>query len=1728
MGLQYINADEKDFSLGIDARSAENQIAPGFVRDLLNADIVEKRVRKRPGYQGFAGNVPVRVTAMEYLDSTNQICFTLDSAISFDDTAIDLNSIRSTPIVVYGRSSSITSGGPFTTAADTVRYYPGISVPTRKVFLETAGAPPYETLNIPGTEHGFGTTDLFATVVESTSTIDKSYQKALSHDIAVDASSFDLDIQYQNSTGADTNVFAYYSDKTAVVGQTYIQALNHTGSGSESFTISAATHALNNFNIVAQIQEDRTTSYARVQAESFIVENDGDVVITLNASAVTTFYTILSAAPISNQESGNVAGLSTGTVVLTGLTSPWIFYGVYLELTPGGDKELVYPDSIEYNDATQQAVLTFTNQSSSARNFVVFYEYGVIRSNQLCVTNASVSVNAIDDRPQLTIWGLDHNEIYGTNKSGRAGWINHIDSYRSAGEQRVVAGLGGNLFTARTYDEVGTSHDFAKLYPNLQARTATATIRGPLFWDTGDTPARTRGYITADNSGTNWAEITSIQYDTGNGWTKYSISLPNKAILDSTGTPTTLGSVISTTSGLEDWLTVSDMSYSRHNGTFKIQQVLNDTDMIHVWVENDNNSSDYDDAHTGGQAAVFTDQFIWLASAPFIPGDSISSAALGDTFVCTVMSSSGTTTVTDGFIEKVGIAGGLFTSGTRQSSVIPLRSSQPSSVSSTTNMVRGDMLSYTGIDRLLRVKSVNSDSSRTIDISSSSGTATATMASGDTTFLSEGNTVLITQAGVYTGAQIVTSILSSNQFQFSSDETVSVTGAILQGSTIEIDESLTWSDSSSDSNVFRTEQRWIPVEAPDDQYNLTPSTYVRQLDSNSYSDQSFLRSAMVVDNMYLTDYSDEVYKFDGTNIYRAGLFPWQPGLFITQDTAPTAKLVADNPTATPSAVVDNVFTLPLGDEQKFPVGTRIRHSFTGGFNDYDVLSTYDNNSNGFVKVRRTSTSSIVLGASPLLTLLSTLRYYFRLNAVDANDNIIASAVTGYQDHVVELAVDAAINLKLVGMPAWDVYDYDRLEVEIYRTRINQPAPFYKITTIQMDFDRGQGYINYTDTFVDTDLIDLDVVNTALKGAELGTAWQEPLRSKYVTSIGNSLVLGNVKDYPQLDIQIVASGAVSNTQFAGKILTFRKDNTDSGSTTNMVDRARYEFVQTSTSTSVSAAVGVLNTSFQITVANTAAAGDWVYLFWSTVATSGRSLKYAGWWQIASATATDIVINFPDADAGNIAAVTPDEALFATDPTDIPVPIGVDGNMGMVNGDSFDLFDTMRRMSMAINATMRMVDISITGYSTFVPWMVSRGGNDVGRAGRLVVRQPRADSTTLEVQLPSSFSASGLSFQMFVNELRRVVSEQVSASTRIYPSRVLVSYENYPELFDNPTSVLAEESESAIDINSADGQEITGILPFFGEAAFGAAQQSGILVVFKTNSIYLVDINEKRAGRNPVQRIETEGLGCTAPYSIATTKNGIIFANESGIYCLRRNQAIDYIGRYMERNWTERVNLDLLSIAQGHHYGVGRVYKLSIPLVDEEESSEAYVYNHTGESEGRGGAWSRYDNHPATGWCNLASNAFFGATSGRVFSLRNTGTETDYRDDSEAINFQLDTRAIDFGNSGIRKVVDKVLVNYRTMVRNASTALLYAIDMLTEYSESTDFILAKPVESTGLDDRPSKDIEQIAHSIDRRRGNYFQFRITNAAIDENIEVAGMDFRVGGLSSKGMRQAKETETA
>lgn len=1718
MALSYVTVPVLDFGGGIDQQSAENSIPDTFVEDGLNVNYNNAGyVSKRKGYQGFAGYIPLRVSKVEYKDdATKNLCLYFDSNV--DVSSVDLSRIRNTPLIIQGRTSSANTAnvGDFPTDVDSVHYYPSFTSEIRKTFATGTN-----TLTIPQEEHGFSTDVLVVRVAEATSLTDNSNSHLSMDSVSIDSTSFDITITYTNNTGSAFDVFTIVQAKPALTGTNYVGTFSATSGSTVTHTVTAMTHGLSNFNILAYVYQDTGPALLEVLPDDITIDSSGEVNITVTNATVSTinYQFVLVAVAVGNAITGTVGIGNTQSITITGLDADFVLAQAYLESPIGsGNLTRALPDSVVFDDTAREALVTFVNNTSSSANFYVYYEAAKIVSNKICVDASVIGSGDVfqDEKPQLTVWGFSHEQLYGPNPPERAGWVNHIDSYRSSGDNRVISGLGGNLFAARMRTEGTVASDYLLplLYPSIRGRTATTVMVGPAFVETSDTSSRTRGYLSFDGAGEGWGVASRVEYDSNTGYTNYILICPNLTV---NGTLTTIITPDA------DYLTVAQAGHKENEGSFLVKTVSVIGSTLTIGVENPNrDSDDFDEADAGIQAGIFSDKLTLNATSEFLPGDVIASDLFTTSFSIAVLSSSGTSLVLSGITELLQIPAGLRLVGTRLTNVIPLR--KLDDTRTVENVVAGDMLRVTGLSRMLRVLHVNVNSNTNVTLVGNGTTTQITLASGDTSNLTIGQSVAIANAGTGSGTYVVADIPDTNIFTAASTFNGNTTGFIL-GNSIVVDETLSVSDTVGSTTTLDVKERWVPVELPQDDFEFTPSTRVSHFDSSTYVSQEFLRSSMVADNLYLTNGSDAVSKFDGTNLYRTGLIRWQPQLFMSLSTTATARIPLDTVTASLVSPYwsGSHFVLDYADVNTFLPGQEIRNSEDGAVYTIQSIQAADT---GLTKVNvyveRTITGT---ASAETLQRTATYRYYFRLNAIDANSNVIASAVTGSEDNIVKLGEDTAVRLRLVGLPVWDIYDFDRLEVQIYRTKANSPAPYYLLASLPMSWDGGDAYIDFTDTFADYNLLDnnLDPVNSVLKGAELGFGWNRPLRSRYITSARNRAVFGNLIGDPTLDVRFSKTDTdITPASVSGDIYTLRKDNTNTGTTTDLTNVQRYEIV-----TSGAATISIASrTDTNFTVSYTAhglVAGNWVYLFHPAV-TDNASLKYAGWHQVATVVDADsFTVNMD-----NPAYILDDEvtsAATATDKRDIPVWLGTDGNYSQRTGNGSDAtgvvsttrpveFLLVKRLANAINTVQRLAS-EIEGFESFV--VAAAGGEFDSR--QLILSQPKTLTTTMELQLPS-FSG----FNIFVNDILRSSGQQVSATTNIYPSRILISYPNYPEIIDSPEVAVDSFSDSAVDINPADGQEITGVITFFGDSAFGAALKDDVIIVFKQNSIYAVNVTSKANGQDPVQKIESRGLGCTAPYSIAPTRNGIMFANESGVFLLTRNLTVEDAGQKLARKWKDTVDKTKLNLLAGHHYPIENLYKLSYTTTEGTSNSNVFVYNHQREYQGTFGSWAIYDSHPSTGWCNLSNDAFMGTTLGRVFSIRRAGDKTDYRDDDNAITSDVTFKAMDFGDSGVRKAVQYVMLHFRNAGDLRHCKVLSAVNLTDNFLEADAFEIDFTNDSPDdLGDTFSNKVKTIRFSLDDRKGVYIQVRVIDDGKDENLEIAKMDIRVAGLNSKGTTQAK-----
>jgi hypothetical protein len=1629
MALNYFVSDYSDLSKGIDQRSTPNLIKDGYSQDLANVTTnSEGYLEKRKGYQGYYGYVPLRVQSVEYTsDLTNNVIFYLDGSIN-------LTQVDPTPIIVSGKLSNTSMDGDFVDSVIQSAYYTTYTV-DQPITIEDA--PLGTTLTKTAAETGIASNAVAVGLVESTNPgVDLSNSQFILDNIDVDSATYQVDIDYTNGTGGDLKGFLYFKDKSAVVGSIY----HHTITGVSTVSIPGTTHNLTNFNIIAQVEELSGGKYTIIIPDSVTIDQTtGDVEIVLS-SVVASGRVILTAVDVANKVNGSIVAGTTETITIPNPETGFAYVACYFEPTPGADFEQVLPDNIVYDATQDELQITFTNGTTNTVNFEIYYEFANLTVNAVKVTG-TVTVTGTDSEPQLTIWGISHDGIYNPTAVD-GGTVNHIDSYKSVAESRVLCGLGGNIFKALEADSIGATVAPMR-FPNIRNRLNVDLLVAPLFQLTGSAVARTRGTIEADNVLDNQVDVLSASYNSGTGYVDYVLQVTNKAILDSVGAPALISDVISVASNLEDYLTVSSMGHSRLNGTFKIEALDNTSaNTITISVANsDVISSDYDELNAGGKAGIFTDRLTFLTTSTFASDDLVSADVLTSSDNLVISSTLTSSIVVKNVSREISFPNGLRVFGTRTSSVVNLRDVGNSP--NTSYIVVGDMLVISGYDRRIRV----------IDINSTDNSIT-------------------------------------------------------------IDEELELSDTGDNSVMIRPIGRWYPVEIPSSSGDLTPQTRVMHFDSNPYSSQPALRSTIIADNMYFTNHDDEVLKFDGSNIYRAGLYKWSPQLFATLDTSVASFNVDETDV---SATTPAERSITVDSTVGFTPGETVYFTQDG---DYYTIDRIDDTAKKLFVLEEPP----VFAGTPTLNKPLEYRYYFRLNMIDANNNIIASASTGSQDFRVRVNQDSRIVLKLVNLPVMDIYDYDKIEVQVYRTLSNTQAPFYLIGTVPVDFNASEGYLIFRDGIVDEALDDgdLDPAMSALLGQELGLNWNQPLRAKYITSTANKLALANLKDFQQLDIIVrknsgeAALSTSALTQANETRWLFRKSNLDSSTTTNMVDRVAYEFIDNTNTVTIAPATDIDNSNtdyFEVTsTTHGLSVGDWVYFYHSSEG-ANNSLTFAGWYQVRSVPTSDTFQIYANTGTAVATADDVDQYITATLPADVPVLLGTDGNYNTVRSNiSSGNYGTIAaiRLANAINSSMRLADTGITSQEDFVPWMTANSGSEYG-SGRLVVSQPTVFTTTLELKLDSSH---GTSYKVFVNNIVRSSSAEVGADTNLYPSRVIVSYANYPELFD----MFNNDGTSVVDINSADGQEITGIIPFFSESAFSGSTKEGVLVIFKTQSIYLADVNQSPVA---VQKIDSQGLGCIYPFSIAPTRNGIMFANRSGIYRLNYDLTISYAGKMIEGLWTNSVNKDASLVPTAHHYALERRYELSVPVNGDSKNSQVYVYDHTREGvDQEYGAWSRFTNFPATGWANLDDDAFFATTDGQVYQIRRLNDSSDFRDDGDAVDEMIVvTKPFTFGSVGIRHKLRSVTSHFKVTDSMLNTAVQVAIDLSSHFLDTDDFDITDMNSSSPYLDR---QIVPMQLNIPVQKFMYLQFRFVNSGKDEAFVLSSISFVAAPLSGQGIQQS------
>jgi len=1755
----YQTVLEKDFSSGMNQLASEDAVPVTFVEDLENMNPnAQGYVEKRKGYEPYAGFIPLRVSKA-VRDNNNQLFLYFDE-LTGGTATIDFSTLKSTPIVLHGTSTRV---------AALPKYYSSFVVDPRVVLGQM-------NYILPAAEIGATSRDLFvglgynAPEREGTKNNETVYADA----ITINPVTFDVKVDSIEGVPGDVKCFVYVRDHQTVAGESWAATVSQDVGFPGRFIVGQAQHQLNTQNYITRYYNPTTGE--ELFPDSVTVTGSTIVTEFSGQAAPASIRFVIAAVPEIDVGTATIQNNSQNISRKFPIAADFAFFEVYQK--SGLSWTRVMPDKIDI--VNQEALLYFTNESGSSVELRILWERASVRTNKLRVVDAGAA--GTDDNPQLCLYGLDHAQLY-PGRPKRSGWVSHIDSYKSEGENYLIAGLGWNLFRA-VYDSSLPSRQ-----PLLRTTVATEVIIGPLFGPAG----RSRRSYAFTGGGEGWANIAYIRYHSA-GVVEVKVLTPNRT--DNAGW--TINEWVS----LEhDRLTIAGSSQRVHRGEWAIKYMdASAPGYIIFRVYNaEITTPDYDEEDIG-EAGVFTDKVefnpesgsVWsLLYGDILEGEAFPQGLSGS---LRCVSTSGNVSWLNGVGERVVMPGGQVYTVRRTGSMLKVRDvNSPNSVPYE-RFVVGDVLALSDRDRRHVIRYITPANLTGVAVSFNGLLGEALVTSVNSSNFIVGQKVVLASCGRYSGEYVIKALENTTSITLDSSNVKDSTTSALLGTTprilgqvFEVSYEDEFYDDPNSLLSVTVPLRWFALENPTGSVSR-----VKHLESNPYTQQQFVRSVMAQDNMYFANYNDHLMKFDGANLYRSGLVRWQPQVFASVDETNPGKIIVPTvKTATMAANTDQpTLTATTSTIGIFSAGNRVE-LLNSAFNPFTIESIDTVNLkvtlNQVVDDAAISSNNVIVKEYQP----SVYRYYFRLTAFDANDNVVTSATTGSNEFYISLPTSAAIHIRLLGLPKFEQLNYSKIYLEVYRTKRNSVAPFYNITKLPVTFNPALPYIDVVDTFSDEALPAQpdDAVLTFLAGASLGNGLSQPPQAKYCTVTDNRLVLANLQDDAKIQLDIYGNPELS--AFNNKVFHLRKDGT--GTTNNLTYElsmpqvgiasvVKTSQVVTITTTanhnltvgqtvviaaSPTVAVngtfvitGVASTTFTYTqagadislTANTGTAtpewiissidpeqnsvkltvssippglaiGHWVYLFDNALPTK---ITYAGWFKVTAIQGTIITVAKTGETAASPFAPNTEyvNRLLACSngvgsPTSFPVYIGTDYNYGWRNANNALLYSPAARALLRLSNAM---NFSQTVETT--PWFFANAGLDLGGQTLLLTFPENSLTTKPEIVMPAALGG----VEYYGNKIRvSTGGENVGVVTAKFPSRLVISYPNYAEVFHRPFDDNGTLSESIVDVNPAYGQEITGVFPFFSESAFGAALKSASLIVFKSNSIYVVDVASRRA-----QQLESNGLGCTAPYSIAATREGIMFANEAGLYRLTRALTVEPIGSYVDRLWRQDVEKSQLDLMHGHAYGVGRKYKVSYPLTNQKAPSDVLVYDYTKEdTKNSYGSWTRYTNHPTTGWCNLLENAFFCTTSGRVYQVASGNSKYDYADDGKAIDCSVTFRALDFGDSAVRKRVLHLLVHYRIPqllegavdVNTATVGM--GVNLVDSYAPLDTFYLDVPNKPDGLSTlTPFKQVT-LRYAVRNPKSLYFQTKISDNGLHTPLQVTGLSFRVAGLGTEGITEAAQT---
>jgi len=1658
---------------GIDQRSSIHNIPPGRSETQYNFDTdSEGFVYKRKGIE-LHRNLPIRLTNVADRSTHWELVA---------DPAIDLLGVPSGPIVVNGQAIKISTG-----ELEPVEFYWQQFDNLGAFSLEGSLVGDISEADITISQStGL---DLMVGILRQDIVDPSNNEAVLIDDIEntdLGGGSYELNLPFESPVDFDDNTYTLFSPDTAVVaGSEYVDT-STPSVGANTISITAGTHGLSGDNFLVQVWQDDGTGLNRnlVVPDRIYVSGSGDVEVDVNVDSTNDIYayiiTVVDAYQSAQFIDKSVDENDPKQFCLTDVTTNSNLWALY-QLDVSGNQTLVIPDIVAYTQSTETLCFDFYPDADSV--FKAVYLPGVPVSAGVIVSKTDDSDPAIDTslydlaNADLALHGIDWDGVVVNANTPEFAFVREVDEYKSTSLEKLVAVGSGDLWIE---DLVTT---YTATASQIVEQAASVQYLMPYFGASASAQADGRGRgLSADEITGDTVSVASI---TNNG--------DGTATIISETLTTLTGSV----SGLEvgiDKLTITGAEYPEYNGEFVIASASQDATTLTITVTVPD-LEEYIGSETSSAAiiGIYTDYLI-MSSTDFDDiqvGDSINN--LGGLLGSQVVALEDATKRM--WLDPVS-AERLFPGAVN---VTWDRVTDTIFVDSVEGIVPQDIITLSGYSRRFKVIS--------IDVTAKSIT-------------------------------INESVTISNFF---GNATIATLDGRLQ------------LPLKPDNNITKD----FPFE-PTGEY----STELAALNDSLYT-TTYDRSVIKFDGTHISDagiqefpiyhHSWIVPKTIGTNENDYG--------FISPQSIP-GKISAIAGGTRVTMILTNVIPtdVTLGDE------VSVESSDGNTITDM-TIDAIDRDTDS-IELSTSSTTGFAVDDVVSLFVPTYFGYYFRVEYSDRNGKVIVGTPSSYVDCIVKIIRPSVIK-HMVKLPTTSngATEWDRLKVAMYRTKSatlsSSIVPtFYKVddtpalkglTGSKASDAQAINNTVFSDTTSDDALVTIDFVSNAQIASLGGAAIERPIaatrppQSQYLLSTGGNMVYGNIKSKPQL-LTTWAKNSATVKDLVDTSVTLR-------ATFNTVDYDLVTKFVDSTSTNI--AVEDITAVIEDTPANgsdfddpTKESDDVGFLKLTLAGTSvvaGHNSRYiqiiskdgttealsndyvgalVGWHKITNVSGTDTVwIRVPQYIADEFVVSEAVSNLQAVLTTDDIIPcwdvvyddVEPSADVTLPNSTYDVLGRTTRNWSKLVNSVMadnayykrieEELGVEPTTGLNYDPnyvlgdWCFTRWGQTVGSGNVEIVQQ---STDTLTFQILYSGNPSG--FEIFSNGF--LSASPIVGQTAVFPSRLVVSYKNYPESVDNPYADDQFKSFSAIDVNASDGQEITGLASFFGQSSTGAAQLSSTVIVFKTNSIYAVDVVTKQQ-----QKLQSLGQGCTISDSISSTDDTIFFANDTGIYKVTRDLNVKFVGDLLDRYYKNLNSSALRLRGYGFADNITLTYKFGVPTASSSTNDEVVVYNFESMSKQAEGSWTLYDGIEIASAKQTSTHVWTGNYRGRIFQNRNAGDATDYRDDDSAIESTFTYAPQSFGDIGRSKNMSHAIVQFDGVGPSAVQGEM-ALDLSSDFTTLDTAIMGEG-NWKGV---------SVAYSPPATNAVFYQLKLTHNVIDEDCVINGLAFKVAPGTEAKIRQASD----